>query len=137
LLIAQFWPPLIRMSVSPRSPGDIAIARPAPHPPTSSRTRTVAWGRRQIACLVGVAPIKRDSGTFRSRRMVLGGRASVRRALYLPILTAIRCNPAIRVLYARLIARGKPAKVAITVAMRKLLTILNAILKSPTPWQHA
>jgi transposase len=69
--------------------------------------------------------------------MVLGGRASVRKALYMPTLTAIRRNPAIRALYQRLVARGKPAKVAITAAMRKLLTILNAILKSQTPWQHA
>ena len=93
--------------------------------------------RRKIASLVGVAPLNRDSGAFRGRRMVLGGRASVRKALDLPTLTAIRRNPAIRALYARLIARGKPAKVAITAAMRKLLTILNAILKSQTPWQHA
>jgi transposase len=93
--------------------------------------------RRKIASLVGVAPVNRDSGAFRGRRMVLGGRASVRKALYMPTLTAIRRNPAIRALYARLIARGKPAKVAITAAMRKLLTILNAILKSQTPWQPA
>jgi transposase len=93
--------------------------------------------RRKIASLVGVAPVNRDSGAFRGRRMVLGGRASVRKALYMPTLTAIRRNPAIRALYARLIARGKPAKVAITACMRKLLTILNAILKSQSPWQHA
>jgi transposase len=93
--------------------------------------------RRKIASLVGVAPVNRDSGAFRGRSMVLGGRASVRKALYMPTLTAIRRNPAIRALYARLIARGKPAKVAITAAMRKLLTILNAILKSQTPWQPA
>lgn len=96
-----------------------------------------ALDRRRIASLVGVAPVNRDSGTFRGRRMVLGGRASVRKALYMPTLTAIRRNPAIRALYQRLIARGKPAKVAITAAMRKLLVILNAILKSQTPWQHA
>ena len=93
--------------------------------------------RRKIASLVGVAPVNRDSGTFRGRRMVLGGRASVRKALYMPTLTAIRRNPPIRALYQRLIARGKPAKVAITAAMRKLLTILNAILKGQTPWQPA
>jgi transposase len=96
-----------------------------------------ALDRRKIASLVGVAPVNRDSGTFRGRRMVLGGRASVRKALYMPTLTAIRRNPPIRALYARLIARGKPAKLAITAAMRKLLTILNAILKSQTPWQLA
>jgi transposase len=93
--------------------------------------------RRKIASLVGVAPINRDSGTFRGRRMVMGGRADVRKALYMPTLTATKCNPAIRALYQRLVARGKPAKVALTAAMRKLLTILNAILKSQTPRQTA
>ncbi len=93
--------------------------------------------RRQIASLVGVAPINRDSGTFRGRRMVMGGRADVRKALYMPTLTAIRYNPALKALYLRLTGRGKPAKVALTAAMRKLLTILNAILKSQTPWQTA
>ena len=94
-----------------------------------------ALDRRKIASLVGVAPVNRDSGTFRGRRMVLGGRASVRKALYMPTLTAIRRNPPIRALYARLIARGKPAKVAITAAMRKLLVILNAILE-PNPMRN-
>jgi transposase len=93
--------------------------------------------RRKIASLVGVAPLNRDSGAFRGRRMVMGGRASVRTALYMPTLTAIRRNPAIRALYARLIARGKPAKVAITACMRKLLVILNAILRDQTSWQPA
>ena len=69
--------------------------------------------------------------------MVTGGRASVRAALYMPTLTAIRRNPAIRALYERLVARGKPAKVAITAAMRKLLTVPNAILRDRTPWQPA
>jgi transposase len=93
--------------------------------------------RRQIASLVGVAPINRDSGTFRGRRMIMGGRADVRKALYMPTLTAIRYNPTLKALYQRLTGRGKPAKVALTAAMRKLLTILNAILRSQTPWQCA
>ena len=93
--------------------------------------------RRKIAALVGVAPINRDSGSFRGRRMVMGGRASVRTALYMPTLTAIRRNPALGVFYQRLIGRGRPAKVAITACMRKLLTILNAILRDHTPWQPA
>ena len=93
--------------------------------------------RRRIASLVGVAPVNRDSGTFRGRRMIMGGRADVRTALYMPTLTAIRYNPALKALYLRLTGRGKPAKVALTAAMRKLLTILNAILKSQTPWQSA
>jgi transposase len=91
--------------------------------------------RRKIAALVGVAPINRDSGTFRGRRMVMGGRASVRTALYMPTLTAIRHNPALHAFYRRLIGRGRPAKVAITACMRKLLVILNAILRDHRPWQ--
>jgi transposase len=93
--------------------------------------------RRKIAALVGVAPINRDSGTFRGRRMVMGGRASVRTALYMPTLTAIRHNPALQAFYQRLIGRGRPAKVAITACMRKLLVILNAILRDHRPWQPA
>ena len=93
--------------------------------------------RRKIAALVGVAPINRDSGSFRGRRMVMGGRASVRTALDMPTLTAIRRNPARRALYQRLIGRGRPPKVAITACMRKLLVILNAILRDHTPWQPA
>ena len=76
--------------------------------------------RRKIAALVGVAPINRDSGTFRGRRMVMGGRASVRTALYMPTLTAIRHNPALQAFYQRLIGRGRPK--AITACMRKLLS---------------
>ena len=93
--------------------------------------------RRRIASLVGVAPVNRDSGAFRGRRIVAGGRAEVRKALFMPTLTATKCNPAIRAIYQRLVARGKPAKVALTAAMRKLLTILNAIVRSQTPWQAA
>ncbi len=93
--------------------------------------------RRKIAALVGVAPINRDSGCFRGRRMVMGGRASVRTALYMPTLTAIRHNPPLQAFFQRLIARGRPAKVAITACMRKLLVILNAILRDQTPWQPA
>lgn len=93
--------------------------------------------RRQVASLVGVAPVDRGSGTFRGRRMARGGRADVRKALHMPTLTATRRDPAIRGLHERPIARGKPAKVAITAAMRKLLTILDAILRNRTPWQAA
>jgi transposase len=91
--------------------------------------------RRKVAALVGVAPINRDSGTFRGRRMVMGGRARVRTALDMPTLTAIRHNPALQAFYRRLTGRGRPAKVAITACMRKLLVILNAILRDQTPWQ--
>ena len=90
---------------------------------------------KQIAALVGVAPRARDSGTLRGKRIVWGGRASVRAALYMGALVATRYNPAIRAFYTRLRAAGKPAKVALVACMRKLLTILNAILRTGTPWR--
>jgi len=91
--------------------------------------------RRQIAALVGVAPFNRDSGAFRGKRCVWGGRGRLRSTLYMATLAATRSNPAIRTFYHRLCEAGKPRKVALTACMRKLLTILNAILKSQTPWQ--
>jgi transposase len=90
--------------------------------------------RQQIAALVGVAPLNRDSGTFRGKRRVWGGRAHVRAALYMSALVATRFNPVICVFYQRLCAAGKVKKVALTACMRKLLTILNAMLKHQTPW---
>ena len=90
--------------------------------------------RRQIAALVGVAPFNRDSGTLRGKRTVWGGRARVRGALYMGALTASRHNPVIRVFYQRLLAAGKPKKVALTACMRKLLIILNSMLKHRSPW---
>lgn len=92
--------------------------------------------RRQIAALVGVAPLNRDSGTFRGRRTVWGGRARIRAALYMATLAATRYNPAIEAFYRRLCDVGKPKKVAITACMRKLITMLNAMLKHRTPWQY-
>ena len=91
--------------------------------------------RRQIAALVGIAPFNRDSGTLRGKRTVWGGRAPVRAALYMATLVAARFNPVIRPFYQRLLAAGKPKKVALTACMRKLLTILNAMIKHRTPWQ--
>lgn len=91
--------------------------------------------RREIAALVGVAPLNRDSGAFRGTRRIWGGRAAVRTVLYMATISAIRCNPAIRAFHARLRAAGKPPKVAITACMRKFLTILNAMIRSNTPWQ--
>jgi len=90
--------------------------------------------RRSIAALVGVAPFNRDSGAFRGRRAIWGGRARVRHMLYMAATTAIRSNPAIKPFYERLIARGKPHKVAMVACMRKMLTILNAMMRSNTPW---
>lgn len=91
--------------------------------------------RRQIAALAGVAPFNCDSGTLRGSRHIWGGRASVRTVLYMATLSAIRCNPDLRAFHARLRGAGKKPKVAITACMRKLLTILNAMLRSNTPWQ--
>ncbi len=93
-------------------------------------------GRKQIAALVGVAPLNRDSGTMRGRRRTWGGRASVRTALYMAALVAARHNPVIAAFYQRLRAAGKPAKVALVACMHKLLLILNAILRDRRPWQH-
>jgi len=92
--------------------------------------------RKQIAALVGVAPLARDSGTLRGKRLVWGGRAPVRAALYMAALVATRRNPVIREFYQRLLAAGKPKKVALTACMRKLLTILNAMLRANTVWRH-
>jgi transposase len=91
--------------------------------------------RHKIAALVGVAPLNRDSGQFRGRRMISGGRASVRRVLYMATLSAIRRNPVIKAFYDRLRASGHPGKVACTAAMRKLLTVLNAMLRDGRRWQ--
>jgi len=91
--------------------------------------------RRKIAALVGLAPFNRDSGTLRGRRMIAGGRAPVRAVLYMAALVASRRNPLIRAFYQRLLAAGKPKKLALTACMRKLLTILNAIVRDRTPWQ--
>lgn len=91
---------------------------------------------KQIAALVGVAPLNRDSGSsVRGKRGVWGGRARVRSALYMATLVATRHNPVIAAFYQRLCAGGKPKKLALTACMHKLLTILNAILRHATPWQ--
>lgn len=91
--------------------------------------------RKQIAALVGVAPLNWDSGLMRGRRVIWGGRAHVRTALYMAAVTASRCNPVIRNFYRRLRAAGKPANVALVASIRKLLVILNAILKHRVPWR--
>jgi transposase len=93
--------------------------------------------RRKIAALVGFAPVNRDSGTMRGKRHITGGRGTVRSALYMSALAAIRCNPPIKALYTRMRAAGKPAKVALVAAAHKLLTILNAMLREKTSWRHA
>jgi transposase len=95
-----------------------------------------ALNRRAIAALTGVAPFARDSGQHRGRRMIWGGRADVRSVLYMAAVTAARINPVIKSFYLRLKQAGKPAKVALTACMRKLLTILNTMLRTNQSW-HA
>jgi len=90
--------------------------------------------RREIASLVGLAPLNRDSGQFRGQRTTGGGRVRIRNALYMPMLTVIRCNPVIRRFYQRLLANGKSKMTALIAAMRKLLTILNALIKKDELW---
>ncbi len=91
--------------------------------------------RQKIAALVGLAPFNRDSGRFRGRRHIFGGRSDVRSVLYMAALSGIRYNPVLKTFYDRLIAKGKLPKVAITACMRKLLTILNAIIRDGSAWQ--
>lgn len=94
-----------------------------------------ALTRHQVAALTGVAPFNRDSGQWRGRRAIAGGRTSVRNALYMSVLVAIRRNMPLAQTYHRLRQAGKPAKVAIVATMRKLITILNAIIRDNKPWQ--
>lgn len=93
--------------------------------------------RKQIAALVGVAPFNCESGILRGRRIIWGGRGQVRAALWMGTLVAVQHNPLIRAFYARLLAAGKPKKVALTACMHKLLTILNALLRHRTRWDSA
>ena len=93
--------------------------------------------RRKLAALVGVAPFNRNSGAWRGHRMIGGGRTSVRNVLYMAALVAIRHNPAVRATYQRLVNRGRPKKVAIIACLRQLLTILNAIVRTKSPWKIA
>lgn len=89
----------------------------------------------EIAKLAGVAPINRDSGTLRGKRRIAGGRPRIRATLFMATLAAIRCNSTIQAMYRRLVQAGKPKMVAVIACMRKLLVILNAILKTKTRWQ--
>jgi transposase len=93
--------------------------------------------RQQIAALVGVAPLNKDSGKKRGKRRVYGGRADVRSVLYMAALSATKFNPKIRAFYQSLLRRGKEKKVALTACMRKLLVILNAMVRTQTPWRYS
>lgn len=91
---------------------------------------------KKVSALVGLAPFNRDSGTIRGPRCIWGGREQVRSVLYMATLTATRCNPVIRAFYQRLIAAGKPHKVAMTACMRKMIVIMNAMVRDQTPWRE-
>lgn len=93
--------------------------------------------RKQVAALIGVAPLNQDSGAYRGRRAIWGGRAKVRSVLYMAALVATQRNPILKSFYQRLLRAGKAKKLAIVAVMRKLLTILNAIIRDQTPWQNA
>ena len=139
------WTSVLRQTLR-QSPSVAGEGQPvcAPSPasgeqslPHSSWPTCRSWARmdrRQVAALVGVAPYNRDSGTLRGKRTVWGGRARVRAALYMGALVASRYNPVIRDFYQRLLAAGKPKKLALTACMRKLLVILNSMLKHRSPW---
>lgn len=90
---------------------------------------------KQVAALVGLAPFCRDSGTLRGKRTVWGGRSQVRAALYMSTLVAVRHNPSLKAFYERLVLRGKPKKVALVASMRKLLVMLNAMIRDGSPWR--
>ncbi len=92
--------------------------------------------RKQIAALVGVAPMNRDSGRYQGKRSIRGGRHKVRTVLFVSMLSAIQCHPKIKPMYERLVAAGKPKKVAIVACMRKQLTILNTMVKNGTYWDE-
>jgi len=92
--------------------------------------------RREIAALTGVAPLANDSGKHRGKRFIWGGRADVRAVLYMAAVSAMRCNDTIRLFAERLKKAGKPPKVVIVACMRKLLTIMNSILKYNSPWNQ-
>jgi transposase len=110
--------------------------------PTTSRTMLATLpelgtlDRKKIAALVGVAPLNCDSGTMKGARHIWGGRTSVRQVLYMAAMAAARYNPVIRTFYERLVRAGKPAKVVLTACMHKLLTILNAIVRTHQPWKE-
>ena len=130
---------LIRSSPIWRAQEDLMRSAPGVGPVLSSTLLTHlrelgSVNRGQAGALAGVAPLNRDSGAFRGKRSVWGGRAALRSALYMATLTATRHNPVIKAFYDRLIAAGKPPKVALTACMRKLLLILNTMVKNQTRW---
>ena len=92
--------------------------------------------RKEIAALVGVAPMNRDSGSFEGKRFIRGGRHKVRTVLFVSMMSAIQCHPKLKPMYQRMVAAGKPKKVALVACMRKQLTILNTMVKNGTYWNE-
>jgi transposase len=130
---------IIRTSAAWREQDDLLQSAPGIGPVLSATLQAAlpelgVLNQREIAKLVGIAPLNDDSGKRSGARHIRGGRAEVRTVLYMATLTATRCNPVIKAFYQRLLARGKAQKVALTAAMRKLLIILNAMVKTRTPW---
>jgi transposase len=131
----------IRSSPAWREKDDLLRSAPGIGPVMSATLQAALpelgrLNQREIAKLVGVAPLNDDSGTRRGARHIRGGRAKVRVVLYMATLTATRFNPVIKAFYQRLLAKGKSQKVALTAAMRKLLVILNAMVKAKMPWRE-
>jgi transposase len=121
--------PLARILTSFKGVGPILAATLIAHLPELG-----SLNDKQVASLVGLAPFARDSGALRGKRMIQGGRAKIRRVLYIATLAAIRHNPVIHGFRQRLATRNKPGKVAVVACMRKIIVILNAMAKSMTPW---
>jgi transposase len=130
--VREHFGPLDRLLQSANGIGPVASATLIAQLPELGRLQ-----RRKICALVGVAPMAHDSGSKSGRRHIQGGRFEVRRVLYMAALTAARCNPAIRLFYQRLVAAGKLPKVALIACMRKLLTILNAMVRTNKPWDKS
>lgn len=130
---------LIRQSPLWQAQEDLLASVPGVGPKTA---RTIlatlpeigTMDRRQVAALAGLAPYARESGRWKGKRFIGGGRPAVRTTLYMSALTAIRHNPPLRAFYRNLVAQGKPKKLALTACMRKLLTILNAMVRDNQPW---
>ena len=130
---------LIRSSPLWRAQEDLLRSVPGVGPVLSSILLTHlpelgSLNRGQVAALVGVAPMNRDSGRYRGKRSIWGGRTAIRSPLYMAALVATRHNPVIKAFYQRLRAAGKPAKVALTACMRKLLIILNTMIRRRRTW---
>jgi transposase len=133
---------LIRGSPAWRDAEDLLVSVPGVAEKTSSSLLAEVpelgrLTRRQIASLVGIAPFTRQSGRWKGRSMIAGGRAPARTAIYMAALTASQHNPVLKAFYRRLLAAGKPKMVALIAVARKLLVILNAVIRDKTPWQHA